>query len=89
MRAKPMVLSTAIRSVVETLIRFYQRVLSPDHAFWAKTVFPHGYCKFHPSCSEYTRMMVVKRGAIRGALRGFWRVIRCNPFSRGGVDAPR
>ncbi|MBI4434948.1 membrane protein insertion efficiency factor YidD [Candidatus Uhrbacteria bacterium] len=67
----------------------YQWALSPDHAFWAKAVFPHGYCKFHPTCSEYTRVSVLKYGVIRGVLRGSWRIIRCNPFSRGGVDEPR
>jgi hypothetical protein len=43
-------------------------------------------CKYYPSCSEYMIDAVRKYGIARGTARGAWRVLRCNPFSRGGYD---
>ncbi len=45
-------------------------------------------CRFVPSCSSYFIQSVRKYGAIRGALRGMWRICRCNPFTPGGFDPP-
>jgi uncharacterized protein len=45
-------------------------------------------CKYHPSCSEYARLAVRKHGVVRGSLFAAWRVLRCNPWSHGGVDHP-
>lgn len=67
------------------VIRLYQRTLSFDHGP-LKTLFPGGYCRFRPTCSEYTYQAVQKYGLLRGMLMGLWRIIRCNPFSRGGDD---
>ena len=43
-------------------------------------------CKFYPTCSEYTKQAIEKYGAGKGLLLGFWRILRCNPFSKGGYD---
>lgn len=43
-------------------------------------------CRFYPSCSEYTKQALEQYGCIRGAVKGFWRILRCNPFHSGGVD---
>lgn len=43
-------------------------------------------CRYYPSCSEYMIDAVRKYGIARGSARGAWRVLRCNPFSRGGYD---
>ena len=43
-------------------------------------------CKFYPSCSEYTKQSIKKYGAGKGSLIGIYRIIRCNPFSKGGYD---
>lgn len=43
-------------------------------------------CKYHPSCSQYATDALRKHGAVRGSLKTVWRVLRCNPWSRGGVD---
>lgn len=43
-------------------------------------------CKFYPSCSEYTKQAIQKYGAGKGFLLGIYRIIRCNPFSKGGYD---
>ena len=43
-------------------------------------------CRFHPSCSQYAHDAVRKHGPVRGSLKAVWRVLRCHPWSRGGVD---
>ena len=43
-------------------------------------------CKYYPSCSEYMIEAIRKYGIARGGARGTWRLLRCNPFSRGGYD---
>jgi putative membrane protein insertion efficiency factor len=45
-----------------------------------------GQCRFHPSCSVYAEGVIRTHGAVRGVLMGAWRVLRCNPFGRGGMD---
>lgn len=45
-------------------------------------------CKYHPSCSEYTILAVKKYGAITGLVKSAWRILRCNPLTKGGVDLP-
>lgn len=59
------------------LIRLYKRFLSP---------FLPPSCRFTPSCSRYTIEAIQKHGALRGGLLGTWRILRCNPFGRGGHD---
>ena len=56
------------------LIRFYQKYLS-RHT-----------CLYSPTCSEYTLECINNHGAILGILLGMWRILRCNPFSKGGYD---
>jgi uncharacterized protein len=46
------------------------------------------HCRFEPSCSKYFIQSVQKHGAIRGTLRGIWRICRCHPFHPGGYDPP-
>jgi putative membrane protein insertion efficiency factor len=43
-------------------------------------------CRYHPSCSQYASDAVRKYGPVRGSLKAAWRLLRCNPWSRGGVD---
>ena len=49
-------------------------------------LLPKGQCKFHPSCSQYAIDALRKHGLIVGSTKAAWRLLRCNPFSRGGVD---
>lgn len=52
-----------------------------------KKYFSRGfYCRFSPTCSEYTYQAVEKYGAGKGLWLGLKRVVRCNPWSKGGVD---
>ena len=69
------------------LIRLYQKTFSLDHGP-LKRLFPRGYCRFYPSCSEYGRLAIKKYGLFLGLPKTLWRVLRCNPWSRGGVDLP-
>jgi len=63
--------------VLIAFVRFYQLTLSR----WLG-----GQCRFQPTCSRYFIEAVQKKGALRGGLMGLWRILRCNPFSRGGHD---
>ncbi len=58
-------------------IRLYQRFLSPT--------LPRR-CRYHPTCSEYAVGAVGSFGVLRGSVLAAWRLLRCNPWSAGGVD---
>ena len=73
------------RLFVLKLIRLYQKTLSFDHGL-LKIFFPHGYCRFYPTCSEYGYQAVEKYGIIKGGIMALWRILRCNPFAKGGHD---
>jgi len=60
-------------------VRLYQVTLSPILG---------RQCRFRPTCSHYMIEAVEKYGAIGGSMRGIWRILRCNPFGRGGYDPP-
>ena len=66
-------------------IRLYQKTLSFDHGIF-RHLFPNGYCKYHPTCSEYGYQAVAKYGVLKGGKMTIWRILRCNPWSKGGVD---
>ena len=63
------------------LLSFYKRWLSPA----LHSISPGG-CKYLPTCSEYAAVAIATHGPIRGGLLAAWRLLRCNPFSRGGLD---
>lgn len=56
---------------------FYRRFISPMLG---------ATCRFHPTCSAYFIEAVQKKGIVRGTLKGLWRILRCNPFCKGGYD---
>ena len=47
-----------------------------------------GQCRFHPSCSLYAQEAIRNAGAVRGLALAAWRILRCSPLSKGGVDRP-
>jgi putative membrane protein insertion efficiency factor len=59
------------------LIRFYQLCISPHF-------LPR--CRYYPSCSNYAHEAINVHGFFIGGFLAFWRILRCNPFSKGGVD---
>lgn len=73
------------RYVVLKMIKFYQSTLSFDHGP-LKDLFPGGFCRYNPTCSQYTYEAIKKYGLIKGGLMGAWRILRCNPWSKGGND---
>jgi putative membrane protein insertion efficiency factor len=44
-------------------------------------------CKYHPSCSQYASDALRKHGPVKGSVKAAWRILRCNPWSHGGVDS--
>ena len=69
---------TILRFPVLGLILLYQKTLSK--------AIPGNTCRFYPSCSHYAYQAICKYGVIRGGLMGAWRILRCNPLSKGGYD---
>jgi len=66
-----------LRSLAVAPIRGYQRLLSPALG---------DRCKYYPSCSEYAAQAIERFGILRGLILAGWRLLRCNPWSLGGVD---
>ena len=69
-----------MKKILIWLINGYQKYLSK--ALESKNI----HCKYYPTCSEYTKQAIEKYGAMKGTWKGFKRIIRCNPFSKGGYD---
>lgn len=66
-----------MKFIVLSLIRFYRRFISP---------LTPPTCKYYPTCSSYALTAVERFGAVRGSALAVWRILRCNPWSMGGVD---
>ena len=66
-----------MKKLLLSLIRFYRRSISP--------LFPPS-CRFVPTCSEYAMEALAVHGAVKGLILSVWRILRCNPFCRGGYD---
>ena len=62
------------------IINLYKKYISP---IFHKLGFD---CKFYPTCSEYTKQAIEKYGVIKGCYLGIKRILKCNPFSKGGYD---
>lgn len=77
--------SELLGKILINIIRFYQKTLSFDHSP-LKVYYPHGFCRFTPTCSDYSIQAIKKYGPIKGAIKSAWRIIRCNPFNKGGYD---
>ena len=71
--------------IILLIIRIYQKTLSFDHG-WIKKFYPNGYCRFYPTCSEYGYKSIDRHGLIKGGWLTLKRIIRCNPFNKGGID---
>ena len=78
-------LSYISKKIVILLINIYQKTLSFDHGL-LKVFYPYGFCRFTPTCSQYGKEAVEKHGVIKGMMVTMWRIIRCNPWNKGGYD---
>jgi len=69
-----------MKKVFISLIESYQKHISLSFQ-------KHGvHCKYYPTCSEYTKQAIEKYGSMKGIFLGMKRILRCNPFSKGGYD---
>lgn len=66
-----------MKKILIFLIRLYQKYLSP---------LKHTRCPYVPTCSQYGLEAIEKHGALKGSILAAWRILRCNPFSHGGID---
>ncbi|HNV86673.1 MAG TPA: membrane protein insertion efficiency factor YidD [Candidatus Omnitrophota bacterium] len=66
-----------MKTLIRSIIGFYRRLISPLLGL---------RCRFEPPCSVYFLRAVETNGVIKGTAQGFWRILRCNPFSAGGWD---
>ena len=66
-----------MKYIAQFLILIYKKLISP--------LFPKS-CKYYPTCSSYAMQAYKKYGFVKGTVLSAWRILRCNPWSRGGVD---
>ena len=66
-----------MKKVLIYLIKLYRKFLSP---------LKSTKCPYIPSCSQYGMEAIEKYGTIKGGILALWRILRCNPFSKGGYD---
>ena len=66
-----------MKAVLLWMIRFYRKVISPARP---------PCCRFIPTCSAYALEAIEKYGALKGGWMAFRRILRCNPFHKGGYD---
>ena len=69
-----------MRTLAIAPIRLYQLTVS--------RLLPANTCKYHPTCSEYALLAIREHGVLKGIGKAAWRLLRCNPWSPGGVDYP-
>lgn len=72
-----MILYLIMKKIIIFSIKFYQKYISP---------MKRTKCPYIPSCSQYGLEAVQKYGAFKGGILTVWRILRCNPFSKGGYD---
>ncbi|MCC6011834.1 membrane protein insertion efficiency factor YidD [Candidatus Caldipriscus sp.] len=68
-----------IKNSLIFVIRAYRKYISP---------LKPPSCRYYPTCSEYAMISLQKYGLFKGTLKSIWRILRCNPFSKGGIDLP-
>ena len=66
-----------MKKLLLALIKFYRSAISPHTA---------PSCKYTPTCSQYGLEAIERFGALKGSALTIWRILRCNPFSKGGYD---
>lgn len=69
-----------MKKILIKLIEMYQKHIST----WLTS--KNINCKFYPTCSEYTKQAITKYGVGKGSVLGIKRILKCNPFSKGGYD---
>ncbi|WP_234118420.1 membrane protein insertion efficiency factor YidD [Clostridium hydrogenum] len=78
-----------MKKILINLIKAYRKISNSPIArgmFSFLYVRGNHVCKYYPTCSQYAIDAIEKYGAIRGIIMALWRILRCNPFSKGGYD---
>ena len=73
-------MTSAARTIAIAPIRLYQLLISP--------LLRANTCKYHPTCSEYAALAIRTHGVLKGIPMAGWRLLRCHPWSHGGIDYP-
>lgn len=66
-----------MKKILIFLIKIYKKYISP--------LLPKS-CRFHPTCSEYAIESIYRYGVLKGSIKSIYRILRCNPFNKGGYD---
>ncbi|MGL5152083.1 MAG: membrane protein insertion efficiency factor YidD [Clostridium sp.] len=66
-----------MKKILISLIKFYRKNISPTKP---------PCCRFYPTCSQYAIEAIEKKGVLKGSIKAVWRILRCNPFTKGGYD---
>jgi putative membrane protein insertion efficiency factor len=66
-----------VKEILIFLIKIYKKYISP--------LLPKS-CRFYPTCSEYAIESLRKYGVLKGSIKSIYRILRCNPFNKGGYD---
>ena len=69
-----------MKRILLSVIKFYRKYISPGRP---------SCCRFMPTCSQYALDAINKYGAFKGSIMAVYRIIRCNPFCKGGYDPVR
>ena len=69
--------NTYIKTFIIIILKLYKKFISP--------LLPKS-CKFVPTCSEYAVDAIIKYGVLKGLIKSIYRILRCNPFNKGGYD---
>lgn len=75
-----------MKNTALSLIRLYQKYLSFDNGLLRLLFLTDKACRFTPTCSEYCYQAIEKYGILKGSLKGLFRIIRCHPWNKGGLD---
>jgi uncharacterized protein len=73
-----------LKKIIILIITLYQRTFSPDNGGYSTRRMP--VCKMYPSCSQYTIEVIQKYGVIKGIIKAFLRIGRCNPWQKESID---
>ncbi len=79
-----------MKKLLILIIKFYRRFISPIKGLLIHIFSPssgeHAGCRFYPTCSEYAIEAIEKYGVLKGSIMAVKRILKCNPFNKGGYD---
>ena len=80
-----------ILNIVKLKINYYNKVMKKlllklIDLYQKTPLFSHNKCKYYPTCSNYAKEAITNYGAIKGTFLSIKRILKCNPFSKGGID---